>query len=140
MVEHTCNPGTQEVETGALSQARDQPGIQNEYKISLGYIAKLCPKQSNTPIDRHSSGDVTPILQVKTLSSGHVKGRPMTSVQGLEPEPLVCARLSSHPGTAHFGRSCEGFKTGKPLSLTQGGPKSVQKPKELNIHSVVCTA
>lgn len=61
-MEHACNPGTQEAETGALPQAQDQPGIQNEYKINLGYIENLCPKQLNAPIHGCTYCDVTPIL------------------------------------------------------------------------------
>lgn len=51
-----------------MTTSANQVGIQNEYKTELGYKAKLCPKQSNTPFV------VSPVLQEETFSRGCVCG------------------------------------------------------------------
>lgn len=51
MVAQACNPGVWKAEVGESSQS--QPGMQNEFQVTLGYTARPClkkqePKQMNT--------------------------------------------------------------------------------------------
>jgi hypothetical protein len=43
MVDHTCNPSTQEAEARGL-RLHGQPGLHSEFKANLGYIVIHCLK------------------------------------------------------------------------------------------------